>query len=104
MVTYKVRPGEAVLNEQLIADVFTEARALELPAGFRYQAFLLEDGVSFVHVVEHEDGANPIPGLPAFERYTAGVRERCDEQPRVSELRSIGSLDATAPSPGVPRI
>jgi hypothetical protein len=91
MIRYKVRPGEAALNEELIRGVFDELREPQ-PAGFHYEVFVLDDGVSFVHIVEHEQGANPLPGMAAFERYTAGVRERCEEQPVVTELRAIGSI------------
>jgi hypothetical protein len=47
--------------------------------------------VSFVHLVEHSDGANPLPELDAFKRYIAEVRERCAVQPVFDELREVGS-------------
>jgi hypothetical protein len=91
MVRYRVRPADAALNEELVRGVFAELRELR-PEGLRYSAFVLDDGVSFVHIVEHEDGANPLPEMQSFKRYTATVRERCEEQPVVSELREIGSV------------
>jgi hypothetical protein len=91
MVRYKVRPGQESLNEELIRGVFEELRELE-PADFRYQVLVLDDGLTFVHLVEYEQGANPLPGLVSFTRYTAEVRERCEEQPEVGELREIGSI------------
>jgi hypothetical protein len=89
MVRYRVRPDQAAVNEELIRGVFEELRRLR-PPGFRYHVFVLDDGVSYVHVVEHEPGANPLPGLAAFRRYTAEVRERCEEEPVVSGLREVG--------------
>ncbi len=90
MIRYEVRPEESERNEELIRGVFEALRDLELE-GFRYEAFVLADGVSFVHVVEHPDGANPLPELPAFKRYIAEVRERCVAEPVFDELREVGS-------------
>jgi hypothetical protein len=94
MVRYKVRPEQAALNEDLIRGVFEELHALR-PEGLSYQVFALDDGVSVVHIVEYE-GANPLPGLASFKRYTAEVRERLEEGPVFSELREIGSIPGTA--------
>jgi hypothetical protein len=89
MVSYKVRPETAAANEELVRAVFDElARAA--PENVRYTAFVLEDGVSFVHIVDVEDGDNPIPGLTAFKRYANAVLERCEEQPVVNRARAIG--------------
>jgi hypothetical protein len=93
MVRYTVRSEQAALNEELIRAVFAELRELE-PADFRYQVLVLDDGVSFVHVVEYDDGANPLPGLASFRRYIAEVRERCEDQPIVTEVREVGFVDS----------
>jgi hypothetical protein len=90
MVSYKVKPDQAAVNEELLRDVFDELRELD-PPGVRYEAFVLDDGVSFVHLVEY-DGDNPIPELATFKRYTAEVRERCEAPPVVSQPREIGSV------------
>jgi hypothetical protein len=60
----------------------------------RYSAFVLADGVSFVHVVQVE-GENPVPELEAFKRYSAEVRERIDGEPVVSDATVIGSFGET---------
>lgn len=91
MVRYKVWPDQAALNEELIRAVFEELRALEPPT-FSYKVLVLDDGVSFVHIVEHESGTNPLPEMPAFKRYTETVRERCQDQPVVTEMREVGSI------------
>jgi hypothetical protein len=94
IVSYKVRPETASENEELIRGVFDELAVAD-PKGVRYSAFVLDDGVSFVHVVEHE-GDNPIPELAAFKRYSEAVRERCAEPPVVAEAREIGAFDRLA--------
>lgn len=90
MVRYEVRPEAAAENEELIRGVFAELRELDLD-GFRYEVFVLGDGVSVVHVVEHPDGANPLPELESFKRYSADVRERLVAEPVFDELREVGS-------------
>jgi hypothetical protein len=90
MVRYKVQPEQAALNEELIRGVFEELHKLR-PKAFRYRVFVLDDDVSVVHIVEYE-GANPLPGLASFKRYSAEVRERLEDGPVFSELREIGSI------------
>jgi len=96
---YKVKPGRAAENEELVRAVYAELHATE-PEGFRYATFKLEDGVSFVHVAELDDEvANPLPGLQAFNRFSANISDRCDEQPVVSEATPIGSYRLLTDSP-----
>jgi hypothetical protein len=97
MVTYRVRPEAAAENEELIRDVFGELHAAD-PAGLRYAVYARDDGVTFVHVVEHEDGHNPLPELEAFKRYTGAVLERCQEPPVAGEVREIGAFGFGAPA------
>jgi hypothetical protein len=49
--------------------------------------------VSFVHVVSVEtaDGSNPLPSLPAFQRFVDAIGDRLDEGPVTSDLTEIGS-------------
>ena len=48
VVRYRTKSDRAEENERLIREVFAEL-AEEQPAGLRYAAFRLDDGVSFVH-------------------------------------------------------
>ena len=90
IVTYKVRPREAAYNEELIRNVFDELRDLD-PPNLSYEAFLLDDGRTFVHIVEYE-GENPVPKLESFKRYSVGVRDRCEWSPVACEPQVIGSI------------
>jgi hypothetical protein len=90
IITYKVRPESAAVNEKLIRAVFDEL-AHAAPDNVRYTVFALGDEVSFVHIVEVEGGENPLPGLMSFKRYTESVLERCQEPPSVNEAREVGS-------------
>ena len=92
LVRYTVKPECVAENERLAGAVYDALRAAR-PAGLRYATFRLDDGVSFVHLVSHEAGeaGNALTSLPAFQAFAAGVKERCVEPPRRSELTEIGS-------------
>jgi len=91
MVRYKVKPDQAGINEELVRAVYDELHR-SAPGGLRYATFQLDDGVSFVHLAETEDGQNPLAEVKAFQEFQKDIRERCDEAPVVSELREIGSF------------
>ena len=65
MVRYRVKPGQAEANEQLVRDVYEELAQLQ-PDGFHYGTFKLDDGVTFVHLATHEADANPLGQVAAF--------------------------------------
>jgi hypothetical protein len=92
MVRYRVKPDQAAANEELVRAVYDELERTK-PAGLRYATFLLDDGVSFVHLASTEtgDGHNPLSEVEAFARFQEGIRDRCDEAPVATELREIGS-------------
>jgi hypothetical protein len=92
MVRYKVKADRANENQQYVERVFEELRR-DGPPGLRYASFKQSDGVSFVHLVsiETESGENPLSQSPAFQAFQAGIRERCEEQPIVTDLEEVGS-------------
>ena len=92
MVRYKVKAGRAAENERYIRSVFEQLQR-DRPPGLRYATFKLADGVSFVHIASHEaaDGRDRLRELPAFQAFTAEVRDRCEDPPVVAELTEVGS-------------
>ena len=92
MVSYKLKPERVAENERLAATVYEALREAR-PAGLRYATFRLGDGVSFVHIVSHDepDGTSALTSLPAFKAFSAGIKERCVEPPERVELKEIGS-------------
>ena len=92
MVSYKLKADRVAENERLAEAVF-EALKEARPSGLRYATFRLEDGVSFVHIVSHEeaDGGNALTALPAFKAFAAEVKDRCEEPPVRVELKMIGA-------------
>jgi len=90
MVRYKVKPDRVAENEALVRAVYDELRRTQ-PAGLRYATFRQDDGVSFVHVAQTEDGVNPLSDVEAFARFQDGIGERCEQAPTVTALHEIGS-------------
>ena len=92
MVSYKLKADRVAENESHVVAVF-EALEQAAPAGLRYATFRLGDGVSFVHLVSHEeaDGSNALTSLPAFKAFAQGIKDRCVEPPVRVELTEIGS-------------
>jgi hypothetical protein len=92
IVQYKVKAYKADENQQYIKKVFEELQR-NSPSGLRYASFRLSDGVSFVHIVSVEtaDGHNPLIETPAFNSFNAGIQDRCEEQPVLTEMTEVGS-------------
>jgi hypothetical protein len=91
MVSYRVKPDRVAENEELVRAVYEELRS-SAPEGLRYGTFKREDGVTFVHIAEMGEGANPLAELGAFKAFQAGIGERCDEQPVSTRLSEVGSF------------
>ena len=91
LIRYKVKPDQVERNEELVRAVYEELNRTG-PDGFKYATFKLEDdGATFVHIASQEAGHNPLDDVAAFQRFTDGIRERCEEPPVVSELQEVGS-------------
>jgi hypothetical protein len=91
VIRYTVRPEYAAENERLIQAVFAEVHELD-PQGILYEAFVQDDGVSFVHVFTNVgDGPNAITSLAAFQRFQEGIADRCEVQPVAVRMRAVGS-------------
>jgi len=91
VVRYQAKPDRADENQQLIEAVFTDLEERK-PAGFTYQVFRLEDGVSFVHVVVEHDHPNPdsLQDVPAFQAFVEKVADRCDVAPVAMGATVVG--------------
>lgn len=90
IVRYKVKPGQAELNEQLVKAVYEELQETK-PTGFRYATFRLDDGLSFAHIAFQEGDDNPLTGNKAFAKFTDNIGDRCDIPPQVTEMHVVGS-------------
>jgi hypothetical protein len=81
-----VAEAEAAVKRMFAA---IEREGLE---GIRYASVRLEDGVTFLAVLELEDGVeNPLPGLPEAQEFYAGLPGWYDGPPEVGPGTVIGS-------------
>src|SRR5690349_17584317 len=92
-VRYRVRPDRVAENEQLVRAVYEELARVQ-PGGLAYATFELDDGVTFVHMARTTGEGNPLTSLEAFRAFQQGIPDRCDEQPVVTELETIGAYRA----------
>ena len=94
MVRYKLKADRAAENESYIGKVFAQLER-EKPPGVRYATFMLDDGISFVHIasIDVVEGVNPLTELSAFKDFTASVKDRCDELPVTTHLNEVGSYE-----------
>lgn len=92
VVTYTVRPEAYTEHVRLIERVFAQLRA-ERPGNVDYQVLCLADGVSFVHVSNHDtaDGSSPLPALSAFKEFTSDLAHRVATPPTASDAKAIGT-------------
>ena len=91
MVTYRVKDGSADENAAYVRDVMADlaARAAE---GVTYSVYLLEDGVSFLHVVDEQVDDGALQVSAAFQRFTATlVEDRCANTPELHRMTLVGS-------------
>ena len=91
MVTYRVKDGRAEENTAYVRDVMADlaARAAE---GVTYAVYLLEDGVSFLHVVDEQVDGGALQVSEAFQRFTATlVEDRCAATPELHRMTLVGS-------------
>ena len=89
LIRYKTKPDAADRNAGLIAKVFEELKAAK-PDGVRYLSLRLDDD-TFVHLVETEEGATPLPSLEAFKAFQSGIRDRCIEPPVAGGVTIVGN-------------
>ena len=93
MVQYRTRPDEAEPNRRLIEAVFDELSEVR-PAGLSYTAFVLEDGVGFVHVVVSESDEDVLARSVAFQKFQDNIAERLVGPPEFTSMTMLGSYSA----------
>jgi hypothetical protein len=91
LVRYRTKPERADENQALIEAVFADLEGRR-PEGFTYNAFRLDDGVSFLHVVIEHDVEQPdsLADVPAFQAFVADIAARCDDPPQPAGASVVG--------------
>jgi hypothetical protein len=95
LIRYRLKPDQVERNEELVRAVFEELHRAA-PSGFRYTAFKLEDGVSFMHISESEGEESPLGGLASAKEFQQGIADRCEEQPVITQLTEVASYRSGA--------
>lgn len=91
MVTYRVKDGRAEENSSYVREVMADLEARSAQ-GVTYDVFLLEDGVTFLHVVDEEGDGGKVQVSEAFQRFTATlVEDRCADSPQLRTMTRVGS-------------
>ena len=99
VIQYKVKPEQAERNAELIRAVYEEIQRTQ-PDGLRYAALRLADGVTFIHIAEEPaEGQSPLGTLESFQRFRAGIAERCEVLPTAQESSEVGSFRLFVSSP-----
>ncbi len=69
-----------------------EALAREQPQGIRYTTCRLPDGVTYVNLLELDDGVhNPLLALPEAQAFQEGLKQWVAEPPASERLTVFGS-------------
>ena len=89
-VQYTVSPAYVETNKANIREVMSALRSLG-NTDVRYSAFVGEDGQTFTHMVmfRDEQTPNPMPDLPAFQKFQAELKASNPEVPPASENLSF---------------
>jgi hypothetical protein len=91
VIQYKVKPEQAEHNVEPLHAVYDELERTQ-PEGLGHAVLRLADGVTFIHISEDtEAAAGGIFGLESFQRFEAGIRDRCEVPPAVQPASEVGS-------------
>jgi len=95
MVKYRVKPDRSEENVELIRAVYAELDDGQFPH-IRYSTWMLEDGVTFVHVASVDgEGRAPLSDISSFRKFREGLDERCENGPEFTQLTTkLGSYAA----------
>ena len=91
MIRANVRPEHTADLEAAAEKLFAALHERE-PSGIRYGSCRLPDGVTYVILLEIEEGTeNPLPGIPEFGAFQAGLRGWLAGPPTTEQLTIVGS-------------
>jgi hypothetical protein len=91
MVTSRVKKDKVTELEGALGIVFS-ALDTEQPENVRYMSLKGSDGVTFVAVLEVEEGAeNPLLLIPEFQEFQKRLPEWVDGPPATDQVAVVGS-------------
>lgn len=90
LIRYTARPSEVSENTQLLKAFIDELRSTT-PAELTYETYLMEDGLTFVHIVDSNTGPAPFRDLATYRNHRDTVTSRCTSPPEMIALSEIGT-------------
>src|SRR5215217_7500325 len=91
IVTSKAAPAHTGELEAAAQKMFA-AIERQAPKGIKYASCRLADGVTYVAVLEVQDGVeNPLPSIPEFQEFQQGLRTWIAEPPNAGPATVIGN-------------
>jgi hypothetical protein len=98
VIQYKVKSEHAEHNVELIRACYDELERTQ-PEGLGHAVLRLADGVTFIHISEETEEADGLLwGLESFQRFEAGIADRCEVPPAVQGSSEVGSYRLFASS------
>ena len=92
-VQYTVKEEYVETNKANIRQIMADLREINSP-DIQYSAFLLDDGVTFVHIVmrANDEAQKTVSELPSFQEFQRQLKESGPEAPPNAEpLTYVGS-------------
>ena len=87
----KVNPASVSDVEAAVGGFFA-ALDREQPAGIRYTSCRLGDGVTYLTLLELDDGVdNPLPRLPEFTEFQNDIKEWAAAPPEAEQFTVVAS-------------
>lgn len=93
VMRYQIRQNDLELHLELLHAVYAELSELR-PEGLVWATYQLEDPADFLEVMSGPELPEPLPALPAFQRYRSGLEARCAEAPTFTEVHPVGSYSS----------
>jgi hypothetical protein len=85
-------------TSSLLDAVYDELERTQ-PEGLGHAVLQLADGLTFIHIAEEtEEAAGGIFRLESFQRFEAGIGDRCEIPPAVQPANELGSYRLFASS------
>jgi hypothetical protein len=91
MIRSKVKAENAADVQAAVGKMFGEIAEVA-PQGVRYASCVLPDGVTYIALLELENGPeNPLAALPEFRNFQESLKGWLAEPPVVQQLTPVGS-------------
>ena len=91
MVRSRVKPENAAQVESAVKTMFAAIQSAH-PSGVRYASTMLPDGVTYVALLQLDEGVdNPLPRMAEFRAFQERVQGWMAEPPTMEQLQVVGS-------------